>query len=600
MDFRGTSEQYFEDTSQFTGVLAHKGSTIILPYNKANNTFRLPANQMLGEGTYRLTVSAIMCTPHNTPCDNCTIYHDFEVVYVNDPNLSVSIQSDPNPAILTCLPGSAVTLLGTPPLHSGFRGQWARLANMQFDTIPGATDPAYTSSDAGTYLYTLYGPAGCEASNIASIGMPLSPLIDVDVPEQPLNACAQAIAGVAVEAGGAPGNLTLQWTATNGGILLGGETTTMPVAAAAGTYTLLAARADNGCTATATVQLVPGIVPTVIAQIAPVSGVDILDCRTPNISLRATASLSVGTSAYTYTWSTGATGNEITVDAAGTYSVTATSTGNGCLGTTDILIFQDLSAPILQIISPRDTVCAGESIALTAMALEPVTYHWQDNSTTGTLTVSPPQNGPNAYAVTVTAADNGCTSTAVKWIERVDIPQITCTADALTVPNGSQATIECPIVGSELIWSAVAINVRNTPPSGSGPVQDKTFELANTQAPGTVQYAFFAKNAGCTSDRAEVLVTVLPANPDDIFIPELITPNGDGQNDTWAIVYRETITNPEAYRLSLFNRYGALVWEANIATPFRADNYPDGAYFYVVNKPDGGQIRGAVTILRRK
>lgn len=599
--FKGNSEKYFEDSTQFLAVLAYKSSTYLLVYDKPTNQFKISNNQQnLREGSYSLTVSSIMCTPNNLICDNCTIHYNFEVVYVEDPDLSVTIQADPSPAVLTCLPGSSVSLVATALPHIGFQAQWSHLDSGQYVNIPGANTTEYTTTTAGTYRYTLSGPAGCTASNFTTVSTPVPPAISLTAPEQTLDACVQVIAGVDVQGGGAPANLELLWTTTGSGILLSGQTTPTPVVAALGAYSLLATNLDNGCTATATVQIVPGNIPTVIAQVASTTGIDVLDCQTPTRTLQASASLSSGgASSYTYTWSTGVSGSEILVDAPGIYSVTATSTDNGCQGAADILIFTDYSAPDLQIISPRDTVCAGQNISLTALALEPVTYRWQNNSTTSVLLVLPAQNGPTAYTVTVTANDNGCTTSTTKIIERVDPPQIACPMDALTVQTGGQATLDCPITGGELIWLAVSTNMRNIPPSGTGPV-GLLFELADAQAPGTVEYAFFAKNAGCTSDRNDMRLTVLPESVDGIFFPELITPNGDGQNDNWGIVVPESISNPDAYQLSLFNRYGALVWEANLVTPFHADNYPDGTYYYVLSKPDGGQTRGAVTILRRK
>ncbi len=75
IDFKDDSEKYFEDSTQFIAVLAYKSSTFILAYDKPTNTFRIPNDQPnLRAGTYGLTVSSIMCTPHNVVCDNCTIY----------------------------------------------------------------------------------------------------------------------------------------------------------------------------------------------------------------------------------------------------------------------------------------------------------------------------------------------------------------------------------------------------------------------------------------------------------------------------------------------------------------------------------------------
>lgn len=602
IDFEGDTEKFFEDSTMIQATLAYKTTTLILSYNKSTNTLSLPptAPPLFFDGTYVLTVLSIMCPQTPPPCDNCTITYSFRVHYVNDPNFSVSIQTDPSPAILTCLPGSAATLIGTPLPHSGFTCQWSRLVNMHYDSIPGATSASYTTDMAGTYLYAMEGPAQCKASNFSTISSPQKPAIVVAQAEQPLNACSQFITGVTIENGGPTANLETAWTTSGSGILVSGQTTLDPVIAALGTYTLVSKRLDNGCADTATVVVVPGIIPTVIAQISSLTGTDVLDCKLTDITLRATASLSSGTSAYTYLWPDGSVGDEFTVNAPGIYSVTVTAVDIGCQGAADFAVFQDVSFPDLQIIRSRDTVCAGESVVLTAFATELVTYRWQNNATTNSLTAMPGQSGPNPYSVTVTANDNGCTNSASVLIERLDPPLVSCVQNDLTVQSGSRITLDCPQTGTLLIWLAVASNVRNIPPSGEGPIQDRQMTLISTRAPGTVHFSFYAKNAGCTSDRADVTVTVLPESPGGIFVPELVTPNGDGLNDTWEIALPSSMNNPGDYRITLFDRHGSFVNEGTLAAPPRADTYPDGTYYYVISKPDGDLIRGAVTILRRQ
>ncbi len=370
IDFEGNTEQFFEDSTQFQATLAYRMTTYILSYHKTTNSFTLPINAapLLFDSTYSLTVSAIMCPQIPALCNNCTITYTFRVVYENDPDFSISVQTDPNPAILTCLPGSIVTLTGTPLPHTGFSGQWSRLVNMQFDSIPGATSDSYTTDKPGTYLYALKGPAGCAASNFKTVSSPLLPKIEIVQSEQPLNACTQTISGVTVENGGQPANLELSWITSGSGILVSGLSGLDPVIATLGVYTLSVKRLDNGCADTASVTIVPGNIPTVIVQITSLSGTEILDCRLPAITLRATAALSSGTSSYTYKWSDGTVGDELMVHAPGVYSVTVNSTDIGCQGAADISVFQDVSFPDLQIIRPRDTVCAGESIVLTAFA----------------------------------------------------------------------------------------------------------------------------------------------------------------------------------------------------------------------------------------
>lgn len=601
IDFDPNTEKYFEDSTQFVAVLSYKNSTIILNYDKAANTFRLPPNQPpLRDGTYSLIVSSINCLPPLATCDNCTISYWHQVEYINDAGLQVIIKPDSLAPLLTCFPGSQVTLYGTPPPHNGFKSKWEIFQNNNFTDIPGASGAVYVASQAGMYRYWLSGPGGCTISDTIALDTPQRPDALVIPDTQTLSACAQKITGVQVSNFGPPANLQFGWTASSNGLLIDGADMKNPVVGAPGTYTLKVTRLDNGCTDEAGVLLIPGPIPVVMVQTVATPGGVPLDCRIKEINLRAIASLSAGSSPFTYAWSNGTTGPETTVSAPGAYSVTVTATTSGCKGAAVANVQQDISKPAIQISSPRDTVCSGEKITLTAIAQEPVAYAWDDNTAAAFTTVTPPLPGANAYQLTVTAAGNGCTNSAVKWIERVDEPLVTCMADAFTVPDGAPLNLDCSTDGYSFIWVALPTNVRDIPVAGTGPIQSQILLLADKEAPGSVHYIFYGKNAGCTGDRYDMQIIVLPESQNGIYIPELITPNGDGTNDQWNIVVPETVVNPDAYRLTLFNRNGAQVYEAPLTATFHVENYPDGTYYYTVSKPDGGQLRGAVTIIRRQ
>ncbi|MBK8967621.1 MAG: gliding motility-associated C-terminal domain-containing protein [Lewinellaceae bacterium] len=600
LDYEGNTEKYFEDSTTLTATLTYKSSTFILSYDRATNTFHLPNSQMnLQEGLYTLNITAKDCPPFNAPCSICTLNYSFHVAYTNA-LLFVDIEPVPNPPVLTCFPGDAVILKGSQPPSPAIKPQWAQLVNGQFIDIAGATSPTYTASQPGTFRYSLSGPANCSGSNIIGVSPPELPEVAIQPEIQTLIACKQKIIGVSTQNAGGSDNTRFSWASSASGIIVEGDTTSSPLVGAPGTYTLTIVRSDNGCTATAAVELVAGNIPVISTQITrePVTGR--LNCRLKEIKLQATASQAPGASPFTFRWSDGTTGPNLTVDAPGIYSVTATATNNGCQGAAGLLITQDISKPQISILSPRDTICDNESIVLTAITQEPVLYVWNDNTTNSANTVSPQVNGINKYSITVTATDNGCTNSAEKDIVQVDEPQVFCQENALSVVNGEQASLSCTTSGDRLAWVATSTNVRNIAATGNGPVLNQIFQLDNIQTPGRVIYALYGSNAGCTSLPKEVVVTVLPVTSDGIFIPELITPNGDGLNDTWEILLPETITAPETYTIRLFNRNGALVYESTLATIFDATPYPDGAYYYVITPPTGETLRGAVTILRRR
>ncbi len=603
ISFASGGEHYFEESTQFVGVLSYGSSTFILQYDKGENTFRMASDQQLGEGAYTLTLSSIMCTPHGSLCSNCFVQYSFFVEYINDPDLSVEIEPEPDPAVLTCLPGSKVLLKGSPLPHNGFQAQWARLVGTQFVNIPGATATNYTATVSGTYLYIINGPAGCKATNLISVKPPERPVIQVAEPQQKMNSCAQPLTGITVDDSGTPNNLLFNWAASQGGVIISGSSNTLsPVIGTPGVYTLVAQRIDNGCADTAAVNVVAGNIPVVQVAIESVSGADVLDCKNTFLTLRANASLSIGSSAYSFQWSNGATSEEILITQPSIYAVTVTALDNSCLGYADRAIFQNIQPPVATLTSSRDTVCAGESVVLSATSPEPATFRWPDGTLGSLFTVTPSMDGLNKYTVTVTANANGCSAVFERVISRLAYPPLTCLPTELTLYHGGRGTLNCTTAPTaQLFWSATSTNVSNIPPTGFGPVQGLFFELSSVRAPGRVVFVVFARQGTCNSAPAQVTVQVLPPNTNEgLYIPEVITPDGDGLGDIWEIVLPPDAAAPSAYELLVYNRLGALVWQNTLATPFAADRYPDGVYFYVLNTPEGIPIRGTVSILRRK
>ncbi len=599
--FAPGTETYFEDSTQFNAVLLYKNSTFILKYDRYQNIFQIVSDQQIGEGSYTLTLSSIMCSPAAVSCQNCFFQYSFEVRYVNDPNWSVVVTSDPDPARLTCFPGSQVILEGSPLPHSGFQAQWAQLLGTQFIDIAGATAVTYIATREGTYLYKVQGPGGCQASNLIVVKPSEKPVIEIAAPQQKINSCSQALEGISVTDSSAPNNLVYSWTALQGGVILKNENTLAPVVGTPGIYVLIVQRLDNGCADTAAVNVLAGDIPLVQVSIESASGTDVLSCRLPEIKLYAKASTSRGGATFTFLWSIGDTSEEVTVTQPGVYSVTVVEAESGCVGYADRLIFKDTQLPVAMLFSSRDTVCAGESAVLSVVAVDHTTFRWPDGSTANPLTVVPAADGPNIYAVLAENTLNGCTATITKTIIRMPYPVLTCLPDEITVHHGQTASLNCTTQATaQLQWSALSTNVLSIPASGIGPVQGRLFELSALRAPGQVDFLVFARQGTCVTGPVPVKVQVIPPTTlDGLYIPEIITPDGDDQNDVWDIVLPAD-ASPSAYSITLYNRHGALIWQGSVAAPFPAERYPDGVYLYVITPPDAPPIRGAVTILRRR
>src|SRR5262249_1254902 len=129
----------------------------------------------------------------------------------------------------------------------------------------------------------------------------------------------------------------------------------------------------------------------------------VLTCTTTSVTLTATAS-----SGATLVWSPGGqTTASITVNAAGTYIVTATA-ANGCTATDAAVVTLNNTPPTVN--AGRDTVigCSSSSVTLTATASSGATLLWSNGQTTASITVTV----AGTYTVTATGT-NGCTASDV-------------------------------------------------------------------------------------------------------------------------------------------------------------------------------------------
>jgi gliding motility-associated-like protein len=113
-------------------------------------------------------------------------------------------------------------------------------------------------------------------------------------------------------------------------------------------------------------------------------------------------------------------------------------------------------------------------------------------------------------------------------------------------------------------------------------------------------YAVANTTHGC-KERAEVFINVFS----DVFVPTGITPNGDGNNDTWVVPYLYLCPNA---RVTVYNRWGVKLYENEsnyYQNPWDGTNkngkiLPMGTYYYIIEYNDNNNTEpqaGAITIL---
>ncbi len=193
--------------------------------------------------------------------------------------------------------------------------------------------------------------------------------------------------------------------------------------------------------------------------------------------------LCVPAGAASYLWSTGATTNCITVNAAGTYAVTVTDE-NGCSSICSKTVIVN---PLpLCIITGDDFICEGQATQLCVPA-GAMSYLWSTGATTNCILV----NEAGTYSVTVTSL-NGCISICSTIVTLNPTPVCMITGND-TICDGQSTQLCVPAGATSYLWSTGA-----------------TTNCIAVNAAGT--YAVTVTNAnGCTSICSKtVLVNPLP------------------------------------------------------------------------------------------
>jgi hypothetical protein len=241
-----------------------------------------------------------------------------------------------------------------------------------------------SSLGAGLYSITFTSAAGCSSNVLSStLSGPSAPATPTITAGGPTTFCSG-------------GSVTLTASTASGYLWSNGATTQSITATTAGSYTVTVSNA-GGCAAISaptaiTVNAAPAT-PTITAG-GPTSF-----CSGGSVTLTAPT-------ASGYSWSNGATTQSITVNTAGSYTVTV-SNASGCTATSAATVVTVNAAPTVPTISANGPLsfCTGGSVDLTS-SLEN-SYLWSTGATTSSITVTTTGN----YSVTVTNAA-GCSATS--------------------------------------------------------------------------------------------------------------------------------------------------------------------------------------------
>jgi hypothetical protein len=145
------------------------------------------------------------------------------------------------------------------------------------------------------------------------------------------------------------------------------------------------------------------------------------------------------------------------------------------------------------------------------------------------------------------------------------------------------------IPGAHYVWSRY---VDGTAQSMAEGVSSFSIQLEESG-----KYKLKIQSHGCVFESDEMTLTKIPA--DSVFVPNVITPNGDPWNENFE-VYVEGI---DEYVLKVFGRYGREVWSGRKeSAPWNAADVSSGVYFWVLSYrshcSEGNDRKGWVQVLK--
>lgn len=355
---------------------------------------------------------------------------------------------------LSICPGQSITLSATPGTYT-LGPAWSNGVLGNSTTISGPGTYTAGATDA-CYTYT------------ASVTVTASTAPSVTV--TPANGSICAGQTLTITAGNVNG--TLSWST--------GSSNTSITVNAAGTYT---ATATNSCgTATASSVITLSNPPSVT-----------INPSATQICPGQTITLNTSNVNGTLAWSTGPTTPSITVNAPGSYDVTAT---NSCGSVTATQVITAGTAPAVSVSPVNASICPGTTATITASGISG-NLTWSNGATGNPITV----NAAGTYTATATTGCGTATATA------------TITADPLPTVSIAGGIAQSYCTGSSLTLNASTTNTTTFSWSdGSGNA------ALTVNTPGT--YTATATN-NCGSATASVVVTENNAPL------ALITPHGN-------------------------------------------------------------------------
>jgi hypothetical protein len=355
-----------ETEFRFTASVSSEYSSYEFAWPNGNMTRSVV---LAGGQTYKLTVTAP---------NGCT--KEIPVTAKGDPTMLASVD----------IASSRTSICGDQPvqLTAGMRDYLGN-STYTYQWSNGPTSSVNSVTLAGEYRVTVTNNEGCIFTDTIKLG----PGFETSILASGTQACAEN-----------PIFLTAQTFSDNQSLFYyewsTGETSSIINVLAGGTYSVTVTGVD-GCGMFDVIEIDEGVRLELDAS---------TDRLVPGDNVTITPTVSGGTPSYTYSWSSGATSESVSVNVAGTYAQTVTD-AFGCRSSTSVEILpfdQSLCEGFQTTILFHEPDCdyygSARLESVVASSFDAAAYRWSTGETTADIMID---NGGQLYKLTVTAS-NGC------------------------------------------------------------------------------------------------------------------------------------------------------------------------------------------------
>ncbi|NND77361.1 MAG: hypothetical protein HKN39_04195 [Flavobacteriales bacterium] len=229
-----------------------------------------------------------------------------------------------------------------------------------------------------------------------------------------------------------------------------------------------------------------------------------------------------------YLWQDNSTGSTMLVDGPGTYFV-STMVGS-CVDQDTVEVLYN---PLPNVELGADTAICADDILDLNVSNTGASYLWQDSDQSATYTIS----GPGQYFVTVTFDQTGCKRSDTIYVEEFPLPVLDFGNDTTVCQNDEFRLRPFQEFVDSLIWF-------------DGSASEEYFPIAPS-----VYYATAYNECGSFYDEIDLGHEDCSCN---IYIPNALTPDGDGLNDQLDPIFSNCDFNN--YNFSVMDRWGRIVY----------------------------------------